>query len=143
MPEHWVFQSWIASRSLLSGAPRATRWLATTVLDVAAIFSFSPCGRRWRGRSPCRMRGLHPRRGSLTRLEFASLIRATLSRKGRVKKVRAYPALAAFLRYARCTAQLHPGGWAAISFEATSLAGTADIGASVGIASLTRRSCAD
>src|SRR6202158_3786185 len=27
-----------------------------------ALSPFSPCGRRWRGRSPCRMRGLHPRR---------------------------------------------------------------------------------
>ena len=32
---------------------------------------FSPCGRRWRGRSPRRMRGLHPRREPLTRLRFA------------------------------------------------------------------------
>src|SRR5438874_7375760 len=27
-----------------------------------SVLPFSPCGRRWRGRSPCRMRGLHPRR---------------------------------------------------------------------------------
>src|SRR5258708_12567411 len=34
---------------------------------------FSPCGRRWRGRSPRRMRGLYPRRQPLTRLRcFAS-----------------------------------------------------------------------
>src|SRR5712691_5454918 len=51
--------------------------------------------------------------------------------------------LAAFLRYARCTAQLQPGGWVARSVEATSLAGTAEVGACVGIASFTRRSCAD
>jgi hypothetical protein len=56
--------------------------------------------------------------------------------------------LAAFFRYARCTAQLQPGGWeanslVAKSLVATSLAGTADAGARVGIASLTRRSCAD
>jgi hypothetical protein len=43
-----------------------------------------------------------------------------------------YPALTAFLRYARCTAQLQPGGC-----EATSLAGsgTGAVGASVGILS--------
>src|SRR5882757_3535703 len=51
--------------------------------------------------------------------------------------------LAAFLRYARCTAQLQPAGCAASSGDATSLAGAADDGASVGIACLTRRSCAD
>jgi glutathione S-transferase len=30
-------------------------------LSEPALSSFSPCGRRWRGRSPCRMRGLSPR----------------------------------------------------------------------------------
>jgi hypothetical protein len=48
-----------------------------------------------------------------------------------------YPARA-FLRYARCTAQLQPGGC-----EATSLAGAAVAGARVGIASFSERSCAD
>jgi hypothetical protein len=28
------------------------------LIAVWSLFSFSPCGRRWRGRSPCRMRGL-------------------------------------------------------------------------------------
>ena len=47
------------------------------------------------------------------------------------------PPPAAFLRQARCTAQVQPGGW-----EATSLAGTA-AGAWVGMASFTARSAAD
>src|SRR5258708_35316463 len=34
-----------------------------------AYFPFSPCGRRWRGRSPRRLRGLHPQRAP--RLRFA------------------------------------------------------------------------
>ena len=33
--------------------------------------SFSPCGRRWRGRSPRRMRGVSPRKEPLTRLAAA------------------------------------------------------------------------
>src|SRR5258708_3918982 len=36
-----------------------------------AYFPFSPCGRRWRGRSPRRLRGMHPQREPLTRLRFA------------------------------------------------------------------------
>src|SRR5207302_641364 len=36
-----------------------------------SVLPFSPCGRRWRGRSPCRMRGLYPRERPLTRLRFA------------------------------------------------------------------------
>jgi hypothetical protein len=47
-------------------------------------------------------------------------------------------ARAVFFRYARCTAQLQPGGC-----EATSLAGAVVAGGCVGIASFTRRSCAD
>jgi hypothetical protein len=54
-----------------------------------------------------------------------------------------YPAPTAFLRYARCTTQLQPGGCDCNSGEAMSLAGFAAEGACVGIASLTRRSCAD
>src|SRR5258706_5998214 len=84
--------------------------------------------------------GLSPRRQTP---HPSSLREATLSHKGRGEGVAAYPALTAFFRYARCTAQLQPGGCAASSVEATSLAGTAVAGACVGIASFTRRSCAD
>src|SRR4051812_30138487 len=31
------------------------------IFSCADFFPFSPCGRRWRGRSPRRMRGLSPR----------------------------------------------------------------------------------
>src|SRR5450759_2268182 len=57
--------------------------------------------------------------------------------RGMTESVKRYPALTAFLRHARCTAQEQPGGC-----DDTSLAGAADDGASVGIASFTRRSCA-
>ena len=50
-------------------------------------------------------------------------LRATFSHKGR-REERGYPAPTAFLRQARCTAQVQPGGC-----EVTSLAGTAAIGA--------------
>jgi len=73
----------------------------------------------------------------------SSLREATLSHKGRGEGVAAYPALAAFFLYARCTAQLQPGGCVANSVEATSLAGAAVVGDCVGITSFTRRSCAD
>src|SRR5258705_8779380 len=49
----------------------------------AAFFPFSPCGRRWHGRSPCRMRGnglsmdQTPHRSAMLR------IASTLSHKGR------------------------------------------------------------
>jgi hypothetical protein len=39
--------------------------------NASALSSFSPCGRRCRGRSPRRMRGPSPRREPLTRLRFA------------------------------------------------------------------------
>src|SRR5258707_4619525 len=65
-------------------------------------------------------------------------IAATLSHKGRGEEEFATYALAAFLRYARCTAQVQPGGC-----DETSLAGTAAARASVDIAPFTRRSCAD
>jgi hypothetical protein len=89
-----------------------------------------------------------PDEGALQRREAAtphpSRIRCAhsshLSRKGRGQD---HPALAAFLRQARCTAQLQPGGCEATSSGEASLAGAAEIGATVGIASLTRRSCAD
>jgi hypothetical protein len=55
----------------------------------------------------------------------------------------AYPAPTAFLRQARCAAQLQPGGCDATASGMTSLAGVVDIGGDVGIASLTRRSCVD
>ena len=70
------------------------------------------------------------------------LLRATLGDPpppGEGKKIYA---LAAFFRYARCTAQLQPGGCASISCDDTSLAGAADVGASVGIVAITARSCA-
>ena len=53
-----------------------------------------------------------------------------------------YPALTAFFRQARCTAQVQPCGCEASSFEAISLAGVA-AGAAVGIASFTERTSAD
>src|ERR1700681_3732758 len=52
-------------------------------------------------------------------------VHATFSHKGRRKEVARQPARAAFLRYARCTAQVQPGGCASISFDAISLAGAA------------------
>jgi hypothetical protein len=59
------------------------------------VSSFSPCGRRWRGRSPRRMRGLSPWREPLTRLPFAKPPSPT---RGEGKGRAAYPARAAFLR---------------------------------------------
>src|SRR6266403_2121456 len=44
------------------------------------LSSFSPCGRRWRGRSPCRMRGPSTRRETP---HPSSLREDTLSHKGR------------------------------------------------------------
>ena len=64
---------------IAADARRARRWIGS---------SFSPCGRRWRGRSPRRMRGLSPRREPLTRLNRASRDRSTLSHKGRGERSR-------------------------------------------------------
>jgi hypothetical protein len=36
--------------------------VAEARLASHSFLPFSPCGRRWRGRSPRRMRGLYPRR---------------------------------------------------------------------------------
>src|SRR5436190_22282070 len=70
---------------------------------------------------------------------------AALSSRRRGSK--SYFAPTAVLRQARCTAQVQPGGcdasWVSASFAALSLAGTDAAGARVGIASLTRRSCAE
>src|SRR5882757_6749767 len=62
-----------------STAPRTWRPTASPTKASAArrwsgvdlFLPFSPCGRRWRGRSPRRMRGLHPRRHTPPRLRFA------------------------------------------------------------------------
>src|SRR6516165_1408544 len=51
-------------------------------------------------------------------------VRATFSRKGRRKS--GYPAPTAFLRQARCTAQVQPGGCERSSFASISLAGAAE-----------------
>src|SRR5258708_13864638 len=83
--------------------------------------------------------GLSPRRQTP---HPSSLREATLSHKGRGEGVAAYPALTAFFRYARCTAQLQPGGCAASSVEATSLAGTPVAGPSLGIPPFPRRASA-
>src|SRR6516165_1179920 len=54
-----------------------------------------------------------------------------------------YPAPTAFLRQARCTAQVQPGGCDRSSFASMSLAGAAEKVGSFGIASRKERSCAD
>jgi hypothetical protein len=57
-------------------------------METAREPSFSPSGRRWRGRSPCRMRGYAPSidRAPSSGPNFATLIRATFSREGRRKR---------------------------------------------------------
>jgi hypothetical protein len=56
---------------------RALRWMPSRLSSLP----FSPCGRRWRGRSPCRMRVTLHRQ---TRTPHPSSLReATLSHKGR------------------------------------------------------------
>jgi len=79
--------------------------------------------------------------------QFAPLMRAHPPPPGevglRTPGQRFYPAPTAFLRQARCTAQVQPGGCERNSFASISLAGAAENVGSFGIASRNERSCVD
>jgi len=138
------------ARSAVSNheAQRGSTAVCQLKLETARKFSarpasFSPCGRR------C-LREAKADEGSLSAEADPSPVSNSLRSfeppsptRGEGKRAECHPALAAFLRYARCTAQVQPGGCDCISFDVTSLAGAAEEGACVGIASFTRRSCVD
>jgi hypothetical protein len=86
------------------------------------MLTLSPCGRGWL-REAKTGEGFSPRRQTPH-----PALRATFSHKGR-REGSTYYAPTAFLRQARCTAQVQPGGC-----EATSLAGTISVAAGAGVA---------